>query len=727
MAPNPRVADAFRAMKNLGITANVVKPVLKNLVKVYDNNWDFIEEENYRALVDAIFEKEEGQVAQPRKKNPDVDAQLAEIKKKRRNEDVQVAETKKKHGNNQEDVDEEAEVHGEPDRPLKRLRKKYQENPVASSSLALLKPKDEPVTDNLLPLEASIANINPGALCAEQSLGRNDLTRDAEVPETLPSHPVNVKERSSGAPSLSERRTNSEFANIADESSINLELASTASGEVKISMSCIAPVPSLDELLKRTDYQFLQSYKFLDSSFSVRQILNKLCECALELGTSSSKESQKEKHVTLANDSSSKSTPGDVEAVTKVPPTPKRLFHTQDAAEVEGSGILCLLPASNGMGHSTHSANDFTRKDCGVGKDNEQNGMENVNSHNLMVVEHLALMPLETSSPIYVIDDISKALETVAISLVNEVNNELPSVFRYIPGNIRFEKADVSFSLSRIGESCSTCSGDCVSNPCACTHATGGVVYTLEGLIKEDFLEECIEMNRDSPKESLSYCEDCPLERSKQEDAKEGCKGHLVRKLIKECWLKCGCNGRCGNRVVQRGIKRKLQVFMTPNGKGWGLRTLEDLPKGTFVCEFAGEILTTKELYTRVSLSSNTEKHEFPVCLDADWTGKVMKEEQALCLDAVYYGNVARFINHRCFDANLVGIPVEVETPQHHYYRFALFTTRKVDAFEELTRDYGIDFDDNGNEFKTFECLCESEFCRNLRRMTRSRSTKRRG
>lgn len=84
---------------------------------------------------------------------------------------------------------------------------------------------------------------------------------------------------------------------------------------------------------------------------------------------------------------------------------------------------------------------------------------------------------------------------------------------------------------------------------------------------------------------------------------------------------------------------------MTPQGKGWGLRTLEDLPKGAFVCEFVGEILTNKEFYTRISESSS--KHELPVLLDADWSARVIKDEEALCLDAVCYGNVARFINHR--------------------------------------------------------------------------------
>ena len=89
---------------------------------------------------------------------------------------------------------------------------------------------------------------------------------------------------------------------------------------------------------------------------------------------------------------------------------------------------------------------------------------------------------------------------------------------------------------------------------------------------------------------------------------------------------------------------------MTPGGKGWGLRTLEDLPKGAFVCEYVGEVLTNAELYDRVSEreSLNNHSHSYPVLLDADWgSERVLKDEEALCLDATDYGNVARFINHR--------------------------------------------------------------------------------
>lgn len=88
-------------------------------------------------------------------------------------------------------------------------------------------------------------------------------------------------------------------------------------------------------------------------------------------------------------------------------------------------------------------------------------------------------------------------------------------------------------------------------------------------------------------------------------------------------------------------------MFLTSDGKGWGLRTLEDLPKGAFVCEFVGEILTVKELHERNLKYPKKGKYTYPILLDAEWNSEVMKDNEALCLYAASYGNAARFINHR--------------------------------------------------------------------------------
>uniref|UniRef100_UPI0037E84D97 histone-lysine N-methyltransferase SETDB2 isoform X2 n=1 Tax=Semicossyphus pulcher TaxID=241346 RepID=UPI0037E84D97 len=58
-----------------------------------------------------------------------------------------------------------------------------------------------------------------------------------------------------------------------------------------------------------------------------------------------------------------------------------------------------------------------------------------------------------------------------------------------------------------------------------------------------------------------------------------------------ECGPWCGCvRARCQNRLVQRGVRVRLQVFQT-EGRGWGVRCRDDLDHGTFVCVYAGVIL----------------------------------------------------------------------------------------------------------------------------------------
>ena len=61
----------------------------------------------------------------------------------------------------------------------------------------------------------------------------------------------------------------------------------------------------------------------------------------------------------------------------------------------------------------------------------------------------------------------------------------------------------------------------------------------------------------------------------------------------------CRCNvGSCHNRVVQHGISVRLQVFKA-YGMGWGVRPLSDVPKGSFVCEYVGELISDSEAETR--------------------------------------------------------------------------------------------------------------------------------
>ncbi|KAK9411005.1 histone-lysine N-methyltransferase SETDB2 [Crotalus adamanteus] len=66
---------------------------------------------------------------------------------------------------------------------------------------------------------------------------------------------------------------------------------------------------------------------------------------------------------------------------------------------------------------------------------------------------------------------------------------------------------------------------------------------------------------------------------------------------IYECSLLCSCDkNRCQNRLVQHGLQVRLQVFSTGK-KGWGVRCLDDIDKGTFVCTYAGRLMSRDEHY----------------------------------------------------------------------------------------------------------------------------------
>ncbi|XP_011024471.1 PREDICTED: histone-lysine N-methyltransferase SUVR2 isoform X3 [Populus euphratica] len=853
MAPNPRVVNAFRAMRAIGITEKQVKPVLKKMLKLYDKNWELIEEENYRALADAIFEEEEAKV--PEEKDEAAEGTLEEetlvssepelpLKRLRRGQDGQVSGSPS---------DIEAELGGSPFKKSKvegkglagetseqqssdmrisqpkpiaiwspnrntssqtvspdmrisqpkpiaiwspnrntssqtvsprrlavlehsKQRSNEGKDPLLSEAAAqqkrpnlkgssqavhlkdpivqqgillspkqkmpLIKPKDEPFTDDV-PFDDApqpIAIIRPDCARKEQYFNQRVSSLKLHRQERPASRVLAGEGREGNLPVPSSlTRDSCELATIPEEAQANLEIATSALGEVKISLSCNSllgrpnfHMPSQDELLKSMQEKCLRTYKIIDPNFSVMQILKDMCECFLDLATDSSHESQERiLNVTPALDLMKKSAGvGAIKQNDRI----QAYFANRsvDAYCFDGKAALQIprsLQLSNGL-EVMHSREEVIANGCsGSGKEKE---FEDAEYGSLIVVPQHQLTADEFRFLNYH-SDITKGEEMVEIPWSNEVNSEFPPVFNYIPRNLIFQNAYVNFSLSQIRAEncCSACIGNCLSSstPCVCSSdSEHGFAYTLEGLVKEDFLEDCISLTRNPQRQFLFYCRDCPLERSKNDEMLEPCKGHLKRKFIKECWSKCGCHKQCGNRVVQRGIMCKLQVFFTPEGKGWGLRTLELLPKGTFVCEYVGEILTNKEFYERKmqrATSNKTEKHAYPAVLDADWCLKgVVNDEEALCLDATFYGNVARFINHRCLDANMIEIPVKIETPDHHYYHLAFFTAREVNALEELTWDYGIDFDDTDQPVELFQCRCGSKFCRNMKR-SRSNSAAR--
>ncbi|XP_005881982.1 PREDICTED: histone-lysine N-methyltransferase SETMAR [Myotis brandtii] len=181
----------------------------------------------------------------------------------------------------------------------------------------------------------------------------------------------------------------------------------------------------------------------------------------------------------------------------------------------------------------------------------------------------------------------------------------------------------------------------------------------------------------------------------------------------------CACLARpcvpgtcsCLHRVVQRGLQRPLQVFRT-DGKGWGLRTLAFIPRGRFVCEYAGEVLGFSEAQRRIQRQTEQDSNYIIAVREHVAGGRVMET----FVDPARVGNVGRFLNHSC-EPNLLMVPVRVDSMVP---RLALFAARDISPGEELSYDYSGRFlnrSDGGDKGRPGSgkprkpCFCGSASC----------------
>ncbi|XP_063853394.1 histone-lysine N-methyltransferase SETMAR-like [Scylla paramamosain] len=149
-------------------------------------------------------------------------------------------------------------------------------------------------------------------------------------------------------------------------------------------------------------------------------------------------------------------------------------------------------------------------------------------------------------------------------------------------------------------------------------------------------------------------------------------------KPVVECNDLCTCGSSCGNRVVQCGPACGLEVRSTP-GKGLGLFTSHDLPKGAFVCEYSGEIISGPVAKARFDKQTAGAANYILTVTEYTKKGKM-----TTIIDPTVTGNLGRYANHSC-SPNICIVPVRVEEV---WPRAAFFTTRSVCAGEELCYHY---------------------------------------
>uniref|UniRef100_A0A8C4F0P8 Euchromatic histone-lysine N-methyltransferase 2 n=1 Tax=Dicentrarchus labrax TaxID=13489 RepID=A0A8C4F0P8_DICLA len=237
--------------------------------------------------------------------------------------------------------------------------------------------------------------------------------------------------------------------------------------------------------------------------------------------------------------------------------------------------------------------------------------------------------------------DVAQGYENVPIPCVNAVDDEgCPSDYKYVSENCETSAMNIDRNITHL-QHCS-CTDDCSSSNCLCGQLSIRCWYDKDQRLLQEF-------NKIEPP------------------------------LIFECNMACSCYRTCKNRVVQAGIKKPQT----------------DIPQGSFICEYVGELISDAEADVR-------EDDSYLFDLDN-------KDGEVYCIDARYYGNISRFINHLC-DPNLIPVRVFMLHQDLRFPRIAFFSSRDILSGQELGFDYGDRFWDIKSKY--FTCQCGSEKCK---------------
>lgn len=222
------------------------------------------------------------------------------------------------------------------------------------------------------------------------------------------------------------------------------------------------------------------------------------------------------------------------------------------------------------------------------------------------------------------VNDISQGKEKFAVCLKNALDNDKPPRFNYVVNLVYpFPPAP------SIPAGCDCIDGCTNSKTCACALKNGNAIpYNSSGRIVID------------------------------------------NPLVYECGPSCKCSSACINRVGQNGIRFQLEVFKNKSRK-WGVRSRSYISKGSFVCEYIGEVVRGK--------ARNVGDLERYVC---DLGNNFF-------IDGVKFGNVARFINHSC-SPNLFARDVLYDHDNKRMPHVMLFATKDIPPLRELTFDHNF-------------------------------------
>uniref|UniRef100_A0ACD5XFB1 Uncharacterized protein n=1 Tax=Avena sativa TaxID=4498 RepID=A0ACD5XFB1_AVESA len=183
--------------------------------------------------------------------------------------------------------------------------------------------------------------------------------------------------------------------------------------------------------------------------------------------------------------------------------------------------------------------------------------------------------------------------------------------------------------------------------------------------------------------------------------------GTLVKgvPVVYECGVHCVCSATCPNRVTQRGMTHRLEVFRSMETE-WGVRTLDLIQPGAFICEFSGDAVAVDNAAgASTGWDGYVDPRKFPprwkewgdasaAALPDDDGGPLSRFPQCptpgYVLDVSERRNFAPYICHSGAPNTFVQFVVRADENDScpHVMVFAMET---IPPMCELSIDYGID------------------------------------
>jgi len=147
-----------------------------------------------------------------------------------------------------------------------------------------------------------------------------------------------------------------------------------------------------------------------------------------------------------------------------------------------------------------------------------------------------------------------------------------------------------------------------------------------------------------------------------------------------ECNFNCDCSDYCNNRLIQKGLNKKLMINYISKNKGFGVFALEEIKKGEFICEYVGEIIDKISAYEKIEKNRLRKKNNYVLQIREIYKNMVVNT----FIDAEEKGNLSRFINHSC-EPNLYFDLVRVN---YFIPQVAFYAKKNIKIGEEITFSY---------------------------------------